>query len=123
MHSPFLKALPTAEGLSTKQVIELLTTDTDVAPAVPTGKKCDVYVVVDNCRNVRHKKELQNNVFDDDCGVWHNTAARSIRTHYRYAYNSDEQFSIPVCIPSLRRPQCTVIVGVCLSFRNMTEMM
>ena len=76
--------LPSADGLTTSKVLDLLTkrTQADIVPMVPHGAKCDVFFVVDNSRNVRRKQDKQNNVFDDDCGAWKNSAARSIKTHY-----------------------------------------
>ena len=80
----FLKPLPRADGLSTEEVIALVTAEVerDVAPQVPRGEKSDVYVVVDNTSNIHRKAVRHNNVFEDDCGGWKSTAARAIKHHY-----------------------------------------
>lgn len=43
---------------------------TSVAPRTPHGMKNNVYVVVDNTKNMVHCQEGLHNVFDDNCGAY-----------------------------------------------------
>jgi len=55
----YLQPLPPDEALSTEFIIGVLTRAISwpVAPSVPFGKKSNVFVVVDNCANVKRKPD------------------------------------------------------------------
>jgi hypothetical protein len=73
--------------LSMSQVLQILVNadipgDRVVHPKVPIGSKDNVYYLVDNAKNVERRRDGLNNIFDDDCGAWKSSTARSVKHPY-----------------------------------------
>jgi len=68
-----LVPLPRPDGLTTADVLGILYTPcahTSVTPCIPCGMKNNVYVIIENTRNVARCRNGLQNVFDDDCGTY-----------------------------------------------------
>jgi hypothetical protein len=73
--------MPHDDGLSTAQVMDILTSSTNIhVERVPNGSKNNVCFLVSNAANIKRKENKSNCAFDDDCGVW--VQEKSIRHPY-----------------------------------------
>ncbi|KAK7108167.1 uncharacterized protein [Littorina saxatilis] len=66
--------------LSAQEIFNVLTTETEILPNIPAGKKEDVYYVVDNSRNMRYKH--RRNYFQDDCGRYNQKSGTTCKSYY-----------------------------------------
>jgi len=83
-------SLPHSSGLTTSEVLNILLGPTPsrvVYSRVPPRPKDNVYFLVDNAKNAQRRIDGRNNVFDDDCGAWTSSTARSIKHPYMMVDN------------------------------------
>ncbi|KAK3082787.1 hypothetical protein FSP39_005298 [Pinctada imbricata] len=79
--SPIFEQIPHG-GLNAKDIMALVTSkEKRVYNTVPSGRKENVYFVVDNQKNKKNGHDQRRRVFFDDCGVWNTSRRTTIRDH------------------------------------------
>ena len=91
--SPLLKEKVTFMGMTA--LLDVLVHEQPTSPAIPEGKKENLYFVLDNSENIQRRGEGKKSRFTDDCGVWDSRSA-STKMEY-YIWQTDNMKTI-ACI-------------------------
>ena len=74
------KPLRGTSFLPAQEVFNEITSVTEVCRTIPSGKKEDVFFIVDNSRNLRYKN--RRNYFQDDCGRYNQRSGTTCKSFY-----------------------------------------
>ncbi|KAL8578090.1 hypothetical protein ACOMHN_055410 [Nucella lapillus] len=74
------KPLKGTAFLPAQEVFNELISSKDVCPSIPSGRKEDVYFLVDNSRNLKYKH--RRNYFQDDCGRYDQRSGTTCKSYY-----------------------------------------
>ena len=66
--------------LPATDIFSILTTETKILSAIPPGRKKDVYFVIDNSKNTKHRN--RRNHFYDDCGRYSQKNGTTCKSFY-----------------------------------------
>lgn len=74
------KPLKGTNFLPAQEIFNELTTAIEVLPSIPTGRKEDLYFIVDNSRNLKFRH--RRNYFQDDCGRYNQKSGTTCKSYY-----------------------------------------
>lgn len=74
--------LPGNRPLTAQDIMDIIVRDTPALTRIPTGKKENVYVVLDNTESMRRKDTNKPVHYWDDCGAWDHTKSRGVKTKF-----------------------------------------